>query len=319
MTSPGSNYDDYPSSEYNAPYSRGTPSGGPARRISEDRAVDSGYGASSPVPVRKSIDDYGARRSEDGYGGESYPGSGSRRRPSQDTSGRRSADRDRDLGRRPSQSVSVHSDSTSTTNAQSATAGMIIPNKSTIAEEEIEVPYGREIRDSTGTAVDERDRSKERGQETDTDAENDDLRSPASGLGGLSGLTARLQADDDEDDGMMSGTRSADDYYDKMSFGRASVTSDRSAGGRMSGRVSVGGGGGGSEDSERIRRDYEFKIATMQTRITGLERDLESAQMREQDRSNGDDRVRMLETELEELRRVSEHLPELGCTQLKGV
>jgi protein SPA2 len=97
------------------------------------------------------------------------------------------------------------------------------------------------------------------------------------------------------------------------------VTSDRSAGGRMSGRVSVGGGGGGSEDSERIRRDYEFKIATMQTRITGLERDLESAQMREQDRSNGDDRVRMLETELEELRRVSEHLPELGCTQLKGV
>ena len=295
MTSPGAAYDDYPSSEYNTTYSRGTPSSGPGRRVSEDRAVDSGYGASSPVPVRKSIDDY-ARRSEDGYGVEGYPGTGSRRRPSRDTSGRRSVERD--LGRRPSQSVSVHSDSTSNTNAQSATTGMVIPNKSTIAEEEIEVPYGREIRDSTGTAVDERDRSRERSRETDTDAETDEFRSPAGGLGGLSGLTARLQADDDEDDGAMSGARSADDYYDKMSFGRASVTSDRSAGGRMGGRASVGGGGGG-EDSERIRRDYEFRIATMQTRITGLERDLENAQM-----ANGGDRVMMLEAELEELRKV---------------
>ena len=63
-----------------------------------------------------------------------YAGS-DRRRPSQDTT----------LGRRPSESASVTSD------AQSATAGMgmIIPNKSTIAEEEIEVPYGR---DSQATA-----------------------------------------------------------------------------------------------------------------------------------------------------------------------
>lgn len=301
MTSPGSAYDDYPSPEFNAPYARGTPTGGPARRISDDRAIDSGYGASSPVPVRKSIDEYGStRRSEDGYGADPY---GNRRRPSQDTSGRRSEDRERDLGRRPSQSVSVHSDSTSTTNAQSATAGMIIPNKSTIAEEEIEVPYGREVRDSTGTAIDERDRSRERGRETDTDAE-DDLRSPAGGLGGLSGLSARLQAEDDEEEVGISGTRSAEDYYDKMSFGRASVTSDRSAGGRvMGGRVSVG-----AEDGERIRREYEFKIATMQKRITGLERDLEDAQLRDQKWSESEDRVRMLEEELEELRRVRSHI-----------
>ncbi|GJE91341.1 hypothetical protein PsYK624_074900 [Phanerochaete sordida] len=276
MPSPGSNYDEYPSPGQNAQYDN-VPTG---RRTSEDRAVDSGYGASSPVPVRKSNDEYGSvRGSQDGYGADPY---GSRRRPSQDTSGRRSVDRD-GLGRRPSQSVSVHSDSTSTTNAQSATAGMIIPNKSTIAEEEIEVPYGRELRESTGT---ERDRSRER---TDTEGETDDMRSPAPGIGGLSGLTARLQIDEEEEEAVAS-TRNNDDYYEKMSFGRASVTSDRSAGRMASGRASVGG------EDEKIRREYEYKIATMQSRITGLERDLEDAM-------HGDERVQLMEAELEELRR----------------
>lgn len=288
MPSPASNYDDYTSPEYKAPIA--------GRRASEDRAVDSGYGASSPVPVRKSGDDYsGARASQDGYGADPY---GSRRRPSQDTSGRRSVDRD-GLGRRPSQSVSVHSDSTSTTNAQSATAGMIIPNKSTIAEEEIEVPYGRELRESTGT---ERDLSRER---TDTEGETDDMRSPAPGFGGLSGLSARLQAEEEEDEGV-AGTRSNDDYYEKMSFGRASVTSDRSAGARMvGGRASVGG------EDEKLRREYEYKIATMQSRITGLERDLEDA-------LHGDERVRLMEAELEELRRrVEEKTNSMRSLQLE--
>lgn len=163
---------------------------------------------------------------------------------------------------------------------------MIIPNKSTIAEEEIEVPYGRELRESMGT---ERDRSRER---TDTEGEMDEMRNPVPGFGGLSGLSARLQADEEGDEGN-SGTRSNDDYFEKLSFGRASVTSDRSAGGRMmGGRASVAG------EDERIRREYEFKIATMQTRITGLERDLEDA-------LQGDEKVRLMETELEELRRVS--------------
>ena len=65
---------------------------------------------------------------------------------------------------------------------------MIIPNKSTIAEEEIEVPYGRELRESTGT---ERERSRER---TDTEGETDDMRGGAPGFG-LSALSARLQTD----------------------------------------------------------------------------------------------------------------------------
>ena len=37
--------------------------------------------------------------------------------------------------------------------AQSAASAVVIPSKNTIAEEEIEVPHGRQIRDSSSTAV----------------------------------------------------------------------------------------------------------------------------------------------------------------------
>ena len=272
------------------------------------------------MPIRKSTEDYPPPRKSDELAAESY--SSDRRRPSQDTTGRRSGERERDygsLGRRQSQAASVHSDSTSATNAQSATAGMgmIIPNKSTIAEEDIEVPYGREMRDSTGTATDDRSREHSRGG---TDAEMDEvapLSPPSAGLGGLSGLTARLQAataEDDDEGALSGGGNKSDDYYDKMSFGRASVASDRSTGGmaavRFGGRSSVTGGAGG-EEGEKIRREYEFRIATMQTRITGLERDLEDAQLREQKWAESEERVRTMEDELEELRRVSRKIDDV--------
>ena len=60
----------------------------------------------------------------------------------------------------------------------------------------------------------------------------------------------------------------------------------------------------GAEDQEKIRRDYEYKIATMQTKISSLERDLEDTREREQKASESEKRVRMLEDELEEMRRV---------------
>ena len=63
-----------------------------------------------------------------------------------------------------------------------------------------------------------------------------------------------------------------------------------------------------AEDGERMRKEYEFKIATMQTRITGLERDLEDVQEREQRWMESENRVRTMEQELSELRRVSRRL-----------
>ncbi|KAI9064956.1 hypothetical protein FKP32DRAFT_1591027 [Trametes sanguinea] len=304
--SPGSAYDDYPSPDF--------PRNG---RASEDRGNDSGYGESASGAGRRPSEDNG-RRSADAYGSTASYGSrrkpsqdlygGDRRRPSQDTTG--------GLGRRPSESVSINSESTSASNAQSATAGMgmIIPNKSTIAEEDIEVPYGRDARDSASTAMERdpgRDRSVDRGgggggaSDSERDADFSPRSPPVGGLGGLNGLSARFQtADTGEDDEGVGGARSGDDYYDRMSYGRQSAASDRSTGAAgigarmLGGRASVTG-----EEQERMRRDYEFKIATMQKRITGLERDLEDVQERELKWLDGEKRVREMEEELSEVRR----------------
>jgi protein SPA2 len=280
ITSPASAYDDFPSPDFPAaPRERDREPPVPLRfpRTSEER--DAPNGSARP---RRSQDDYNppaiGRRGDDPYGetGPNEPISdrdlypSSRRKPSQDTTAP-SRSQQQDLARRPS--VASGTDSTSTANAQSATAtsGIIIPNKSTIAEEDIEVPYGR----------------SESAPE-DGDGETDEVE------GGLGALARRLGQDPDTDGGARS-----DEYYDKMSFGRASVASDRStrlAGGRASAAL--------NEDHERIRRDYEFRIATMQTRIAGLERELEDSDVRARQHEQSDRRVKQLEEELDKFRRV---------------
>ncbi|KAI0665719.1 hypothetical protein C8Q78DRAFT_1063711 [Trametes maxima] len=307
-TSPGSTYDDYPSPDF--------PRNG---RASEDRGNDSGYGGSTPGGGRRPSEENG-RRSGDG---SAYGGGSSRRKPSQDLYGnerRRPSQDTTGLGRRPSESVSIHSESTSASNAQSATAGMgmIIPNKSTIAEEEIEVPYGRDPRDSSSTAIDRgRERSVDRdgrrgggASDSEREAELSPRSPPVGGLGGLSGLSARLQAADGDEDEGGTGGRSGEDYYERMSYGRQSAASDRSAGASGIGARMLGGGGGrtsvAGEDQERMRREYEYKIATMQTRITSLERDLEDVQEREMKWLDGENRIRAMEQELDEMRRRAE-------------
>ena len=279
MASPGSTYDDFPSPDFpTAPRDRDKELPTPARfgRLSEDRERPPSGGARP----RRSQEDHNppivARRGDDPYAepGPSEPPSDrdpytSRRKPSQDTA-TTSRSQPLDLGRRPS----VASDSTGTTNAQSATvtSGIIIPNKSTIAEEDIEVPYGR----SESTPE-------------DGDGETDEVES------GLGALARRLGQDPDTDGGARS-----DDYYDKISFGRTSVASDRSArvvGGRASAAP--------NDDGEKIRRDYEFRIATMQSRIASLEREVEDGDVRALQLEQSDQRIKQLEDDLDKFRRVS--------------
>ena len=346
--SPGSVYDDLDVPSPDFPQSlknntvRSTPTdsgyGGSVRRPSEDSYRRPSEDISS-YRRRPSEDAYGSREDENGFGRD--PFGASRRKPSQDAvanlrneaAGRRSGDGDRDLARRPSGSVSTTSDSTNATNAQRE---VIIPNKSIIAEEEIEVPYGRE-RESSSTAVggrvsrspDNRDRSPD---QRDTDGEiitedNNpfaaDSRSPrlelkgiGGGLGGLNGLTARLRdraAEEDEEEWSGTGRSGGEDYFDKMSLGRASVASDRSAGpgqqSRTSGNMNSGrmSRAGGSEDSEALRKEYEYKIATMQSRITTLERSMEEAEERgRRMRDEGaEEKAKVLEEEIRFLRDVS--------------
>ncbi|ETW81255.1 hypothetical protein HETIRDRAFT_318900, partial [Heterobasidion irregulare TC 32-1] len=174
------------------------------------------------------------RCSKDPYGGvgDDAPFSPSSRRwPSKDLC-------QDPAGRHPS--AASTSDSTGTTNAQGTTAKsqIIIPNKSTIAEQDAEVPYGRDARESGSMA-----------------GEEPGLNEMA---GGLSALTL---GSIDEDAGGRSG---GDEYYDNMSLGHASVAPDLLL---KNSRTSNGAGG----ECEKMRRDDEFSNVTMQSHIAGLE------------------------------------------------
>jgi len=190
------------------------------------------------------------------------------------------------------------------TQSTTATSAVIIPNKSTMEEEYIDIPYGREARESGITLPDERDRSGELGRDgVITDNEPDsasDYPSPMSGRSppvGLGGLSARLMGVEDEDDVAATGNRSGDDLFDK--YGRSSVDSTRSpSGSGMVSRLAA------SEEGEKMRREYEFKIATMQSQITSMQKELGDTAEQEKKRKESEARVRQLDEELASLRQV---------------
>lgn len=133
----------------------------------------------------------------------------------------------------------------------------------------------------------------------DRDRQTDGEQDLSPMVGGLNGLSARLKQVDEEDNpparnGIPS---SGEEYFDRMSYGRTSVASDRSVS-----KVPA-------EEEEKIRREYEYKIATMQNRIAGLERDLEDADAKGRNNADGNARATRLEQELNEFRRVSLILP----------
>ncbi|KAF7362137.1 hypothetical protein MVEN_00559700 [Mycena venus] len=305
---PGSTYDDYPVSDF--------PNNSPPRntgRASADRPSDSGYGGSSVSSRRPSEDrrrpsedrdrDYptGGRRSADAYAGRtsgddnSYAPSttSSRRRPSQDTT-RRSDDRDRERDYRPRGAPSISSDTSNLTAQQqstTATSAIIIPNKSTIEEEYIEVPYGREARESGVSTLDDRDRDRDRNDDLPEppDTASDYPLSPQSPAGGLSGLSARLLKDDNDDD-----------------YGRAGSDRDRERDRDRMDMRDVGRSRPNEEEAENIRREYEARISTMQTQISTLQREREDADERERAWMDGEARVRQMEEELVTVRRRAE-------------
>ena len=119
------------------------------------------------------------------------------------------------------------------------------------------------------------------------------MRSPPAGLGGL---TTRLD-DDDE----IPGGRSGDDPYDK--FGRPTNES-RSPALSITSRI-TGGRTSVNEDAEKMRSEYEYKIATMQMQISNLQRDLNNATEAETLHQDSVKRVKQLEEELSEFRQVS--------------
>jgi len=111
-----------------------------------------------------------------------------------------------------------------------------------------------------------------------------------------------VEAEDDEAVNLSVGGRGGDEYYDK--YGRSSVNSDHSVGGLgtriLAGRTTA------SEDQEKMKKDYEFRIATMQTQITSLQRDLGDGGERDKKLKEGEAKVRQMEEELMSLRRRAE-------------
>ncbi|KAG8849964.1 component of the polarisome [Tulasnella sp. 330] len=283
--------------------SKDTISNGPLRKPSQDNYGDPRRGPNLNGQGRASPYGDPRRPSEDNTRDGSMKGS-STRRPSEDTL------RSVQHKQRPSKDAvnpggalyrgaSQDSDGYSPAGAPStATSGVVIPNKSTIAEEEIQVPYGRDDDESRDF-----DSASERGGPVDPKRfpPHQPNRSLSQGLNalGTSLLNGPISPGTDEDGGMDRDRvvgRGQGDYYDT----RASTVS--------TGSVLAGANGGRGtreerEAAEQMRSEYEFKIATMQNRISTLETDLANTKDR---RSSGEINLRNLTRDLEDLQAKTE-------------
>lgn len=252
---------DTPQSEYDPPTPELVGGRGPNRQGSRDQSFSAGGGSGSDRR-KPSQDDYGSRRrpSEDE----------SRRQQSTDELYRRPS-QDSQIGRRPSQDKP----------SGMASSSYVTPNKSTIAEEEIQVPYGRDEGTEDEDYDDRDDAIRRLG--SDDDRTTHVKKSSQGGLNALGFSLLSTPLSPTSDDGTQTNGlngRATSDYYEKMSFGRASVTSSQG-----------GNGDGRRGEIEEVRKEYEFKIATMQSKLATFE-----------DRARSDnDRIRSLENELRDL------------------
>lgn len=137
-------------------------------------------------------------------------------------------------------------------NLTAATNEVVVPNKSRMREEEIEVPYARESR-----LMDERrssSRAESRNSVRDSRASSIPGRPREERSGG--GMDMMSPMTDDQE------------YYDRMSFSSNVTNKSKQPG---------GGGGGGWDDEreQKIRAEYEFRIAGLERRIVVAEKERE--------------------------------------------
>lgn len=222
---------------FRTPYN-GRPSQDGGRRPSQDDSIGRTMPVGSPngdffgVPdpgFRTASPESGAPVQRQPSSSSSYGGRPPVRKPSQDypyqPSGRKSSGENQlSYGNSSSQ----------------ATAGVIIPNKSTIAEEDIKVPFGRSGDEDSpassraGSPDGMRVSLQSASSNVNGGPRSPDGRSPLDRLGqgqtfGLNALGANLMSSpkSDEDD-TGSDRRAPSEYFDKLSYGRASVQSDLS-------------------------------------------------------------------------------------------
>jgi protein SPA2 len=196
------------------------------------------------------------------------PVGGDRRRPSVDTTGGRSRGQD---------GSSDAGSSVSGGAAATAVRDEIVPTKSTITEEEIEIPFGREGRDSALVDDDTPRRQRSGGLNDDDFDSAMSPRTPAMGLSGLVDLGLRL------------GEISPDDVRQRR---RGSDTSDGGVTPLVANRSRPG------SEADKAR------IATLENQVRSLENEVDVAAERALRSDSSSTRVAQLEKELELFRQV---------------
>ncbi|WVQ93612.1 hypothetical protein IAU59_000687 [Kwoniella sp. CBS 9459] len=165
-------------------------------------------------------------------------------------------------------------------NPMGTTSDVVVPNKSRLREEEIEVPYARDsqMMDSNNLR---HSRSSSRPES----------RSSIGGKSRTSIPDRERTPRPDEDPVSPAPTDDNRVYYDRMSF--SSNVTNKS---RMAGQQS----GWDDEREQKLRAEYEFRIAGLDRRVVGAEKDRDEAR-----RAEASERERRLEWE-EEVRGLKE-------------
>ena len=162
-------------------------------------------------------------------------------------------------------------------NLTAATNGIVVPNKSRLREEEIEVPYARDsqlmdVRRSSSRA----ESRSSIGRESQTSSNHDRARTPRDRREDPMETLSPAATDDR-------------DYYDRMSFS-SNVTSKSKQAGQVV--------GWDEEREQKIRAEYEFRIAGLERRTALAEAGSETAKRAEagerERRQDWEDEVRGL-------------------------
>lgn len=223
---------------------------------------------------------------------------------------------------KPSQIDYNQQSSSSSAAAPSAAANeVIIPNKSKVIEEDISLPasapsnvsqqqrgYGSYANQNgyMGRKSSDRERPGANGNTSQESVERDSPSPNNNTLGGANDQQQPPRKSNDTPRMVNNGPLLPTSPDWNNSLARASEAS--SLGTRLIGGYGSTPSEGGmreweSDEIEKVKSDYEYKIATMQNRMAGLEKDLRDAMdAKEKDESDSRDRIHQLENEVEKLK-----------------
>lgn len=166
-----------------------------------------------------------------------------------------------------------------------ATSEMVVPNKSRMREEEIEVPYARDSVLEAAPSIRSRSRTSQRDRDRDRDRDRESQISAGTSISARQQLPAQQQrqpsaaASASAPGGppsrplvpadTLSPTMTDDrEYYDRMSFS-SNVTGKSRLG------LGTNGAGWDEEREQKIRQEYEFRVAGLERKLGIVEAEKE--------------------------------------------